>query len=73
MVLRAALRDLDRTDQRCEPAGQRPVHAGDDAVQQPGAIRIAATGRIDDGLRRNARNVEPLAVGEDRASRRRRA
>ena len=47
VVLRAAVRDLDRAHHRGEPAGVRPVPAVRDAVEQAGAIGVAAAGRID--------------------------
>ena len=51
VVLPASRRDLDRAEHRRELSGALPVPAARDAIEQPGAIGVAATGRIDDRRR----------------------
>ena len=50
MVLRAGVRDLDRAQERGDAAGGLPVEPCIEAVDQPRAVRIAASRRIDDGV-----------------------
>lgn len=63
MVLRAALRDLERAHQRGELAGPAPVPAGADTVKQAGAIGVAATGRVENRIRLDAGNADAIAAG----------
>src|SRR6185503_1167159 len=66
VVLRAALRDLDRAHHRRELAGVGPAPAAGDAVEESGAIRVAAAGGIDHLLRLRYRNLVAFAAGEDK-------
>src|SRR5665647_3712956 len=63
MVLAAACAYLERAHKRSELPGRAPIHAFGNAIQQTGAISIAASRRIDDILRFNARNFQALTPG----------
>src|SRR5688500_5701564 len=65
MVLRAPMRDLDRPHDRAQFTRRGPVPALREAVEEPGAIGVAAAGRIGERLCRNARNLVALPAGED--------
>src|SRR6266571_1677252 len=65
MVLPPARSDLDRSHEGREPAGLFPVKAGGDAVENTGAIRVAAAGGVHHFGRLNARDVDPLTVHVD--------
>src|SRR3989304_7964976 len=63
VILPAAAGDLDRAEQRGQASGGLPVPALLDAVQQAGAIGIAASGRVEQRGRLGAGEDELLAVG----------
>src|SRR6266568_2089272 len=65
MVLPPARSDLDRSHEGREPAGLFPVEPRGDAVENTGAIRIAAAGGGHHFGRLNARDVDPLTVHVD--------
>src|SRR5258708_108149 len=65
MVLAPARSDLDRSHEGREPAGLFPVKAGGDAVENTGAIRVAAARGVHHFGRLNARDVDPLTVHVD--------
>src|SRR5438552_18999996 len=65
MVLPPARSDLDRSPEGLEPAGLFPVKAGGAAVENTGAIRVAAAGGVHHFGRLNARDVDPLIVHVD--------
>src|SRR6266542_4704541 len=65
MVLPPARSDLDRSHEGREPAGLFPVEARGDAVENTGAIRVAAAGGVHHVGRLNARDVDPLTVHVD--------
>src|SRR6185436_14471307 len=58
MVLAAAMRDLQRAQQRCEAPGGLPVPAVGEPIQQTSAIGVAAPRRIDHLLRSCARDLD---------------
>ena len=60
MVLRAALRDLERAHDRPELAGTRPVPLARNAVEQAGAV-LRAAARVARAIR-DAFNPEGLSV-----------
>lgn len=65
VALAALVRDLDRTHHRRQRAGALPVPLVGDAVEQAGAVGVAATGRIDDGIRFDAGDFNALSMGVD--------
>src|SRR3990172_9358145 len=65
VILSAAAGDLDRAEQRGQASGGLPVPALLDAVQQAGAIGIAASGRVEQRGRLGAGDDDLLAVGVD--------
>src|ERR1700746_2617745 len=46
VILRPAGLDLDRAHERCNMSGGPPVEPVQESVDEPGAERIAATGRV---------------------------
>ena len=68
MILPAARRDLDRAQDRRQPACSLPIPAMRDAVEQSGPVRVAATGWIDERLGLHAWHVEHEAIGVDARS-----
>src|SRR6185503_4586858 len=65
VILGALHGDLDRAHERCNAPGRLPIEPAQDAVDQAGAIRIAAAGGIQDLARRGAGNMVHLAIGVD--------
>ena len=65
MVLPATAGDLERAEQRSQPSGSLPVPALLDAMQQPGAIGVAAAGRVEQCGRLGAGNDDLLAARVD--------
>src|SRR5688572_11664170 len=56
MVLRAARFDLDRAEQRSDPAGGLPVPAMNEPVKQARPISVATSGGIDHRFRPGRRD-----------------
>src|SRR6185312_2718632 len=65
VVLGTWLGDLQRAHQRRDPSGDRPIETLQQSVQQSGAIRIPATGGIDNHDRLRRRNFVRGAVRVD--------
>src|SRR5262245_3629350 len=68
VVLRPAVRDLDRTHHRAEFTRTRPVPAVRNSIEKPRAIRVAAARRVDHLLRRDRRHLVALPAGEHERS-----
>src|SRR5690349_7492167 len=58
MVLRAARLDLDGPHERGNMSGGRPVEPVQQAVDESGAVGIAATGGVDHRARLHARDLD---------------
>src|SRR5687768_11363664 len=68
VVLRAAHRDLDGAHERGDTPRGFPIETAKDAVNQAGAIGVAAPGRIEHFPGLGAGNLVCLAIGmNDRA------
>ena len=62
MVLPAARTYLERAHERGELPGGAPIHAFGNAIQQTGAVGVPASGRIDDAVDLDARDLQSLAL-----------
>src|SRR5690606_20804012 len=65
VVLRTVLLDLDRAHEARDAARRLPVELVQQAVEEARAIRVAATGRIGNRLRRHDRNREGFILRVD--------
>src|SRR5687767_14862665 len=60
VVLRPALCNFHGTHDGAQPAGARPVPGARDTVEQSGTVGVAASGRVDDRVSLNARDLVAL-------------
>src|ERR1700757_3532296 len=70
VILRPAGLDLDRAHERCNMSGGPPVEPVQESVDEPGAERIAATGRVHHLAHRRRGNQDLLPARMDDGARR---